>query len=174
MNTIVLSGAESSGKSTLGRWFSERPEILYVPEYARMYMEKHGTTYDEQLLNKLWTEHLVFQQENIQQKENEHLALLDTDLITYQIWFEVVFGNVPNKLLECINLEQHHGYLLCYPDIEWSPDPLRENPNNRLKLFERHVELIKKHQRPFQIIKGDGNLRKQNAETALKKIQKRL
>ena len=27
-------------------------------------------------------------------------------------------------------------YLLCKPDIPWESDPLRENPNDRIKLFD--------------------------------------
>lgn len=49
---IVLTGAESSGKSSLTRHLGEKFKLPYALEYARVYLEKHGPDYDYNLLKK--------------------------------------------------------------------------------------------------------------------------
>ena len=56
METIkkfVIIGPESTGKSTLCNQLAEHYQTLWVPEYAREYLEKNGTdyTYDDLLTN---------------------------------------------------------------------------------------------------------------------------
>lgn len=42
---IVVIGPESTGKSTLCEKLAAHYNTLWVPEYAREYLEKHGTDY---------------------------------------------------------------------------------------------------------------------------------
>ena len=42
---IVIIGPESTGKSTLCEKLAAHYQTLWVPEYAREYLEKHGTDY---------------------------------------------------------------------------------------------------------------------------------
>src|SRR6185312_14702126 len=42
---IVVIGPESTGKSTLCEKLAEHYNTLWVPEYAREYLEKNGTEY---------------------------------------------------------------------------------------------------------------------------------
>ena len=47
---VGIIGPESTGKSTLARYLAKRYNGLLVPEYAREYVERKGTTevtYDE-------------------------------------------------------------------------------------------------------------------------------
>ena len=53
--------------------------------------------------------------------------------------------------------------LLCYPDLEWEKDPLRESPNSRLELFELFEDGLSNLSVPVGIIKGKGSERIQNA-----------
>ena len=98
------------------------------------------------------------------------LGLLDTDLINYKIWFEEVFGHCPPEILEAIEQETSHVYLLCAPDLPWEPDPLRENPHDRGRLFELHRAEIEKLGRRYEIVHGIGEERLKNAEAAFKKL----
>ncbi len=42
---IVVIGPESTGKSTLCEKLADHYNTLWVPEYAREYLEKHGPEY---------------------------------------------------------------------------------------------------------------------------------
>jgi nicotinamide riboside kinase len=42
--------------------------------------------------------------------------------------------------------------LLCSPDIPWEPDPLRENPHDRDRLFQVYLAMLEKLRKPYAII----------------------
>ena len=54
---------------------------------------------------------------------------------------------------------QYDLWLLCKPDLPWEPDPLRENPDDRERLFERYEELLDQLGKPYAVISGAGELR---------------
>ena len=45
LKKIVIIGPESTGKSTLCKQLAHHYKTLWVPEFAREYLEKHGTDY---------------------------------------------------------------------------------------------------------------------------------
>lgn len=167
---IVLTGAESSAKSTLTRQLGERLGLPYALEFARFYLEKHGPDYDYEQLRAMARLHCEYQR--VQVLPAAPLGIFDTDLINYKIWAEVVFGKCPGEIAERIRQESGHIYLLCAPDLPWEPDPLRENPNDREWLFELHRKEIELLGRPYEIIRGTGEERLACAEAALKRLLK--
>ena len=62
-------------------------------------------------------------------------------------------------------------YILCYPDLDWQEDPLREHPNfeDRLNIYEMHKELIEQEKTDYCIIKGP---QEDRVNQALKYLQK--
>lgn len=168
MKRIVLTGAESSAKSTLTRQLGEHFGLPIALEFARIWLEAHGPDYTEQNLTTMFRGHLAYQQEQI--PPNLPLGIFDTDLINYKIWSEEVFGHCPPEIIEAIGQESSHIYLLCAPDLPWTPDPLRENPDDRERLFKRHRTEIESLGRPYEIIRGCGKERLANAQAALRRL----
>lgn len=134
-------------------------------EYARIYLEKYGASYDEQTVIAMAKQHLIHQQEVV--PRDTPLGIFDTDLLNYKIWCDVAFQHCDPSIIEGIKKESNHLYLICYPDIPWVADPLREHPNDRDMLFERHLAEIKNTGRPYSIIRGEGEQRTQAAKSAL-------
>ncbi|WP_417589301.1 AAA family ATPase [Owenweeksia hongkongensis] len=165
LKKIVISGPESTGKSWLTKKLGEHFQVPFADEYARHYLEENGPDYDFDTLEKIIKGHKSHQLKAIQKAEN--LVFLDTDLLNFKIWEELVFGKTHDFIEKEIEKENDHIYLLTYPDIPWEKDPLRENPNYRLELFEINLDLIKKLNRPYQIVKGDFDDRFENALSAL-------
>ncbi len=167
---IVLTGAECSAKSTLTRQLGEALGIPYALEFARFYLEEHGPEYDYELLREMARLHRDWQREQV--PPSAPLGIFDTDLINYKIWAEEVFGECPEEIEQGIAKETDHIYLLCAPDLPWEPDPLRENPNDRPRLFERHRKEIERLGRRYEIVRGTGDARLACAEEALKRLLK--
>ncbi len=167
---IILTGAESSGKSTLTRQLGDGLNLPVALEYARIHLEKNGPDYDEADLLEMSRLHIAWQKEKI--PDEVPLGIFDTDLINYKIWAEEVFGRCPAEILNGIEQESHHVYLLCAPDLPWEPDPLRENPHDRERLFERHRAEIEKLARRYELVRGRGDERLSNAEAAVKKLMR--
>ena len=165
---VVLTGPESTGKSCLTAHLARQFRVPYAMEYARAYLETHGPAYDYERVREMAHGHGVHQREQV--PEATPLGVLDTDLINYKIWFEVVFGRCPPEILAALERETNHVYLLCAPDVPWTPDPLRENPNDRPALFERHLREIQRLDRSYVVIHGVNELRYRNAEAAFRHL----
>ncbi len=76
---IVLTGPESSGKTTLASKLSLLYDLPLVKEFSRTYLENHGAEYDILDLEK------IALCQNIQEKDAHNkypIILCDTDIIT--------------------------------------------------------------------------------------------
>ena len=95
-------------------------------------------------------------------------GIYDTDLLNFVIWCEVAFGDCEPWLREAAAAEQHHVYLICRPDLPWQYDPLREYPEGREELFEKHLAAVKATGREYHIISGHGAEREEQALRAVR------
>lgn len=161
---IVITGPESSGKSSLAQILGSLYDVPVVKEYARWYLERYGKQYDYARLCRLAQLHQSFQSSQLPLQGQ---VFLDTDMLNYFIWSREVFGEVPSWIRQAARRESQHRYLLTSPDLPWQEDQLRENPHNREVLFEHHRELLERWNRPYRIISGTGLERVQNAVKAV-------
>lgn len=163
MLKVIVTGPESSGKTTLCKQLSKHFQIPFTQEYARKYLACSGRNYQTTDLLKIAKGQLQYEQTTV----NKQLYLQDTDLITIKIWSEYKFGNCNNWILSQIEKQKKENrfYLLCKPDIPWQADPLREHPYNRKELFELYKKELKKLAHNYFIIDG-----KNRFESGVKKI----
>ena len=154
MLKIIVTGPESSGKTTLCKALSKHYNLPFTKEFAREYLTDLGKNYlQEDLLEiakgQLENEQLI--------TNNQQISLHDTDLITLKIWNNYKYGNCDNWILEQIEKQkvENRFYLLCKPDLKWDYDPLRENPTNRNELLEIYKQELENLGHKFLIIKGE-------------------
>lgn len=148
MKRIGIIGPESTGKSTLAQYLAKRYHGVYVPEYARTYMENINRPYTMEDVETI-AKHQIEQLQHL----SDGLYFFDTELIVTKVWFDYKYHRVPLWLEEAIHAYPMDTYLLTYPDIKWEPDPVRENPDIRLELFERYEQEIQQLNIPYYIIK---------------------
>ena len=159
---IGIIGPESTGKSTLASYLAHRYGGVLVPEYAREYMEKRvcacAYTYED-VVNIARVQVQQLQQfhaatyEGITEGYRTNVIFFDTELIITKVWFMHKFGHCPDFLEEALRAYPMDVYLLCYPDMEWQPDPVRENPNIREYLFDWYEREIQALDIPYYIIR---------------------
>lgn len=170
---FVVTGPESTGKSTLARWLADTLAAPLVPEVARDYLAGR-TQYDS-------TD--VLEIARLQQKaEDEALAVAgagasagpivvaDTDYQILSLWWQERFAADHGKFEAAP--PQRNGfnaaYLLCYPDLDWQPDPLRENPFDRDRLFAIQLNMLERTGAEFRVIWGQGEYRQRLALSYVK------
>ena len=124
-----------------------------MPEYARGYVERKGTTevsYEE--LCEI-ARHQIEEMETLAFSHSP-FAFFDTELIVTKVWFDYAFGSVPEWLEEAIEKYRMDVYLLTKPDIPWVADPARSNGGDaiRRELFERYEREIQALEIPYYII----------------------
>ena len=152
---IAIIGPESTGKTTLAKALAQQFHGIYVPEYAREYIERKGTrdvTFDE--LCEI-ARHQIEQLQTISNDlKRPQTVFFDTELIVTKIWFDYAFGIVPEWLNQAILRYPMDAYLLTAPDIPWQPDPARYNGSDtiRRQLFDRYESELQSLRIPYFVI----------------------
>lgn len=175
----VLSGPESSGKTTMATALAGYWSAPLVPEQARLYLnEKKQTDPD-----------FIYQQSDLlaiarQQSEIEQDVLLqepasifcDTDLLVIMVWSEVRFGKCDAWIIEqferSLSSGQRH-YILCDWQIPWEVDPLREHPDDRKELFGLYQEKMREYGILYTAVSGSTMQRFKQAYAAISQLNER-
>lgn len=159
---VVITGAESTGKSALTEWLANHFQVPFIPEIARSYVENLQRKYNYADVEKIALEQIRELQKKTQL--NYPLVFADTWLIITKIWFEEVFGHFPQWLDSEIKNTKIDLFLVCDTDLPWIPDPVRENGGEkRLYLQTRYINTIKKYGFTYKIVSGQNDCRFNNA-----------
>ena len=120
MITVCFHGAESTGKSVLADKFSRELGATWVPEYGRTYCEERGTDLDMADLLAIAEGHATAVR--AASASHPRLLILDTDQLMTAAWAEMLFGEVPQALMQFPKADL---YLLFAPDVPWVDDGTR-------------------------------------------------
>ena len=145
---IIVTGPESSGKTTLCNALSKHFNLPFSKEYAREYLNALNRDYNPDDLLKIAKGQL---------KAENGIQLLDTDLITIKIWSEYKYGRCNKWILDQIEKQkiEKRFYLICKPDLTWQPDKQRENPNDREALFKIYKQELENLGHDYFIVEGE-------------------
>jgi len=149
---IVITGPESSGKTTLFEQLKILSGFNYIPEYSRTYLEKIKRPYHYNDILQI-ANHYVNELKSFSQ--NKLAVVSDTDLLTLQIWCEYKYKKCHPFIIKNLKINPPDLYLICSPNIPWELDPQRENPHDRTELYNIHLNKIKELGISFEIIEGD-------------------
>ncbi|MBL7941307.1 MAG: ATP-binding protein [Flavobacteriales bacterium] len=163
---ISVTGPESSGKTTLTRSLAHATGGIYVPEFARDYLNAHGPHYNIDDLITIAQQQFTLMQDAISHAKHtgQQHVICDTDMTVMNIWADEKFGIVPQEILELRSAESFDLILLCDPgDVPWEPDPLRENPYDRSRLFDRYRLSYDQLHRDYRVMQGSPEVRLERA-----------
>lgn len=164
---IAIVGPESSGKSSLALKLSSHYNTAFVPEISRNYLEKTDGKYEiDDLLSMA---QLQLKEESKHLPNAQLFLFCDTNLLNFLIWSEVKYQKINPELKKLWKAEEYSFTLLCYPDLPYSQDSLREHPleKDRLQLFQKHEKILESSYSSYVIIKGLGEERLKNAIEAV-------
>ena len=153
LKKIVVTGPESSGKTTLAKQLANTYGAIYAPEYARYYLESINRPYEISDIPEIGKGQLKLQQDLV--LDDSKLLICDTSILVLKMWFLHKYNIQDAWVDEAFKNDPVDLYLLCKPDIPWEPDPLRENPKDRDILFEKYHSALFQSKMPFTIISGD-------------------
>jgi NadR type nicotinamide-nucleotide adenylyltransferase len=150
---ISIFGPESTGKTTLAARLAAHYRTVWVPEYARTWLEL--TPEEGGLRPVVWEDMAVIArgqraaEEALARQANRRL-FCDTDPAATRIWSEVLFSKVPVV---------HEGGPYCLTllldvDVPWEADTVRYLPQNRGVFFRRCRDLLEERHRAYRVISG--------------------
>lgn len=149
---VAITGPESTGKSTLAKQLADHYETVWVPEYAREYLDDLGRPYEERDL-VVMTKGQLEAEEQAEMEANKVL-ICDTELIVFKIWSEHKYGKVDPFILTNLKDVKYDLYLLTDIDLPWAFDPQREHPDKRVYFFKWFKKELKHVDAPVHIIGG--------------------
>ncbi len=130
---IVIIGPESTGKSTLSQALADALGTLWVPEYARTYLETINRPYEESDLLEIAKGQLAA--EDAAAEITNGPLICDTDLNVIKVWSEHKYHRCNNFITSQIEVRRYDLYLLTGIDLPWQPDPLREHPDETMRQY---------------------------------------
>ena len=151
---IVITGPESSGKTTLLNDINNKWNFTIIPEYARIYIDKLNRPYNYDDILEIAKGQIALE-DNSEYSGGSTLLFADTDLLTLQIWCEYKYNKCHPFIIEKLKINLPDLYLICSPKIPWEFDSQRENPHDRIELYNIHLDKIKKMGISYEIIEGD-------------------
>ena len=140
---------------------------VVVPEIAREYLAGRSGYAEQDLLEIARRQ---VSAEATARVATEGLVVCDTDLTVIQVWWEEKFGELPPQLARELEQREPRIYLLTAPDLEWEADPLRENPQDRQRLFDRYRELLEESGFGYGVVAGIGNARLRSAISVIRDV----
>jgi len=173
---VAIVGPESTGKSTLCSRLAEYYGTSWVPEYARQYLQEHNNTYTYDSLLDIAKGQLALEDKYLSslqlQTSNLQPLFIDTEMNVMKVWSEFVFGKCHQWIIDRIVEREYDLFLLCYTDLPWEPDPLREypDPGPREQLFHIYKDILINQSVPWAIIKGSHEQRLRSAINEVNKI----
>jgi len=162
---VIVTGPESTGKSTLSRALAEHYNTIWVPEYAREYIDTLNRPYNRDDLLTIMTGQL--QLENELGKKAKNIFFCDTSLLVIKVWFEHKFGKSHPMISENLKTFYCDHFLLPNIDLPWVFDPQRENPDQRAYFFNIYKRELDQMGTDFTIISGTGDKRLKSAINAI-------
>jgi len=169
---VVLFGPESTGKTTLSRHLARYYNSVWVPEYARTYLQdvwnnERRTCQPKDLLPIAKGQMAL---ENELAKKTDSVLICDTDLLETKVYSEAYYSGTCDSILDKYAVKNTYDlYFLTYIDVPWETDDLRDKPNERERMFNAFEDALKKHNRPYVLLKGN---KKERLEEAVRYIDK--
>lgn len=170
---VVLFGPESTGKSTLSELLARHYNTVWVPEYAREYLQDKWNNLRKTCEQKDLIPIAIGQMglENELAKKADKILICDTDLLETKVYSEEYYGGFVDPDLDRAATESRYDlYLLSYIDTPWEADDLRDRPTQREEMFRAFERALVNNQRPYVILKGKVKERINTAVQAIDKI----
>ena len=169
ISRVVVTGAESTGKTTLARRLARHYATVWAPEYLRVFVEQEKAAPEEGDAWSIARGHLA--QERKLAHRARRVLFLDTDLILTCIYQAFYFGSCPDWLSKASAERAADLYLVANTDIPWMEDPgQRDGPHVRAAVHTRLVEELRRRNLPFRLVSGTIEQRLQQAARAVDRL----
>ena len=162
---VVLTGSESTGKTTLARELAGHFGAPWVPEHAREYVLRKGGPLAASDVEPIARGQVAA--EEAAREQAGRLLVLDTDLLSTAVYAGHYYGACPRWILDAVVARRADLYLLCEIDVPWVADPARDRPREREQLQELFRSALRTRGFAVVTLRGDPGTRFERARAAL-------
>jgi NadR type nicotinamide-nucleotide adenylyltransferase len=161
----VVTGSESTGKTTLAERLARHYRAELVPEFVRDYAAaRHGVIE--------FSDHGPIARgqmalEDAAVARGNSMLVQDTDLLSTVVYCEHYFGKCPAWIAETSRERAPDLYLLCEIDVPWVADGVRDRGHMREEMQRLFREAVNQSGVPAAVITGDRDERFARATEAI-------
>jgi len=161
---VTIFGAESTGKTTLARALAEDLGGLFLPEWARPYLETVGPEITHDKMQNIHTGQRALQMSAEKLAVDKPVIVQDTDLYSTLGYWEANTWSIENKgkpstpgamLASDARTHMSDLYIITRSNIPFEPDQLRYGVDKRELSDEWWIAFAEKHHLPFMVLPMD-------------------
>jgi NadR type nicotinamide-nucleotide adenylyltransferase len=166
---VVVTGAESTGKTTLAANLALHFNTVWLPEYGREFVDRKRGRATLPDLHEIAREHL--RREDELARSANRVLICDTDATVTHILSHIYVGSCPIWITNESYERPYDLHLVTMPDIPYEAQPLhREGPNMRAVLHDQFIEELEKRGHRYVVIGGSVKERLAQAVAAIEPL----
>lgn len=169
---IVLTGGECTGKTTLARVLAEHHGTAWVPESAReAALAKAGLLGPEDVA-PIARAHVVAADAALREatRHARPAVFFDQDLLSTVVYARHYYGDCPPWIQRLAAERLGDLYILCNPDLPWTPDPARDRSDRREEMHGLFAAALAEAGARVAEVAGQGAEREARAEAAVAEV----
>jgi NadR type nicotinamide-nucleotide adenylyltransferase len=165
---VVLTGSESTGKTTLASRLAAHYGVRYVPEFVRDYAASKDGALDFNDHGPIARGQIALEDAAI--ARGESLVVQDTDLLSTVVYCDHYFGRCPPWIINAARERRPDLYLLCEIDLPWIADGIRDRGHLREDMQTLFRVAVRASHAPYVAIEGDAEQRLAKAIDAIDQL----
>ena len=163
---VIVTGSESTGKTTLAATLAERFGTVATPEFSREYADERRVPLDRHDVEAIAVGQIAIEDRHAP-RARRGLMLLDTDLFSTVVYGNHYYGAIASWI-ERVAVERRGDlYLLMDIDVPWIADPIRDRGGQRAEMHDLFRSVLERHGLPFVTISGSWGERFERAARAV-------
>jgi NadR type nicotinamide-nucleotide adenylyltransferase len=168
---VVVTGSESTGKTTLAGDLAREFGTVCVREFARVYVDEQlaiGRTLDASDVEPIARGEIAAIDAAL--PAARHLLVLDTDLVSTVVYANHYYGSCPAWIEREARRRLGDLYLLCDVDVPWVPAPFRDRPHHRAEMHGLFADRLASLGARVELIHGSWDERWEIARRAVRRL----
>ena len=169
ISVVTVTGSECTGKTTLARDLAHHFGTVWVPEFARDYLDEKtvttGLPLDASDVEPIARGQIAAEDRGSAAAKG--LVILDTDLLSTMVYARHYYGACPAWIEHAARDRRADLYLLCDIDVPWVPDRARDRPHLREHMHALFVEALETLGARYVTIRGGWDERLAKAVAAV-------
>ncbi|HYH80284.1 MAG TPA: ATP-binding protein [Longimicrobium sp.] len=162
---VVVTGSESTGKTTLAARLAVHLGTAWLPEFSRAYAESAGRPLTRDDVEPIARGQLAAEREA--EARAGRLIVLDTDVLSTLVYGAHYYGHAPAWIADALRDRPADLYLLCDIDVPWVAGPARDRGDLREEMHVRFADAVRRTGVPTVVIRGGWDERFRTAAAAV-------
>ena len=163
LTRVVLTGSESTGKTTLAAQLAEHYSVEFAPEFVREFAEKKAGPITLSDHGPIALGQMALESNYAGRATS--LLFQDADLLSTVAYCQHYFGSCPQWIEDEAVARRPALYLLNHTDVPWAADALRDRGEQREEMQALFVNTLHRLGANYETVEGLGSARLARAIT---------